>query len=134
MKNEEVTRVRDIMRPNYILMDGKETVREGITRLQKEGMQTILINRRDDNDEYGIVVLRDIATLVIAKDKAPERINLYEIMAKPVLSVDPDMDIRYCSRLFHQFGLSAAPVIKDKEILGLVTYNEIVLNGLLDQQ
>jgi predicted transcriptional regulator len=41
------------------------------------------------------------------------------------------MDIRYCARLFYRFGLSTAPVVRDKAIVGMVTYNEIVLNGLI---
>ena len=52
-------------------------------------------------------------------------------MTKPVLAVEPEMDIRYCARLLYRFGLSTAPVIQDKEVLGIVTYNEIVLHGLL---
>jgi predicted transcriptional regulator len=78
------------------------------------------------------VLLADIAKKVLAKDRAPSRVNLYEIMSKPVLAVDPEMDIRYCARLFDQFGLSTAPVIRDKTIIGVVTYYEIVLQGLVD--
>jgi Mg/Co/Ni transporter MgtE len=52
-------------------------------------------------------------------------------MAKPVIGVDPQMDVRYCARLFENFGLSIAPVLKDGAVLGIVGYNEIVLEGLL---
>ena len=52
------------------------------------------------SDEYGMVLLSDIAKQVLAKDRSPKRVNIYEIMAKPVLSVQPDMDIRYCARMF----------------------------------
>jgi len=69
---------------------------------------------------------------VLARDRAPERVNLYEIMSKPMLTVPPEMDVRYCARLFDRFGLSVAPVIKDDEIIGVVSYGELVLHGLCE--
>jgi len=51
-------------------------------------------------------------------------------MAKPIVSVPPEMDIRYCARLFERFGLSHAPVIENENILGLVGYKELVLHEL----
>jgi len=62
-----------------------------------------------------------------------QRVNIYEIMSKPVISVRDDMDIRYCSRLFNRFGLTVAPVVNSEcgDIIGIVSYNDIVLEGLV---
>ena len=114
-----------------IQLDVEDAVAAGIARLTQEGAHTLLIRRRDNNDEYGIVVLADIAAKVLSPNKSPQRVNLYEVMTKPVLAVDPEMDIRYCARFFNRFGLSTAPVIHNDEVTGVVTYNEIVLKGLL---
>ena len=54
-----------------------------------------------------IVSFEDIATEVLAKNRAPERVNIYEIMEKPLFSVDPAMDARYCARLFARHRLHA---------------------------
>ena len=51
-------------------------------------------------------------------------------MAKPVISVQPDMDIRYCARLFDQFHLSRCPVITGGKVVGIVSLTDMVLNGL----
>jgi predicted transcriptional regulator len=53
-------------------------------------------------------------------------------MAKPVLTVRPDMDIRYCARLFDNFGISHAPVVENDKIVGIVSYYLLVLQGLPD--
>jgi predicted transcriptional regulator len=74
----------------------------------------------------------DIAKQVIAKDRAPERVNVFEIMAKPVIAVRPDMDIRYCARLFDRFGISHAPVVENDRVVGIVSYYQLVLEGLPD--
>lgn len=132
MTNRKIVRVRDVMQDDdFVMMDGIQTVAEGIATLVRENAHTIFIRRRSDDDEFGIVVLRDVAQKVLGVDKSPDRVNLYEIMTKPALAVHPNMDIRYCSRLFTRFGLSTAPVIDNNEIIGVVTYNEMVLKGLL---
>ena len=59
--------------------------------------------------------------------------NVYEIMSKPVIAVRPAMNIRYCARLFHRFGIPLAPVIEGEEIRGVVTYDQLVLKGLAQQ-
>ncbi|HGX93137.1 MAG TPA: CBS domain-containing protein, partial [Candidatus Tenderia sp.] len=52
------------------------------------------------------------------------------IMSKPVVGVDPGMDIRYCARLFDRFGLSRAPVIECGKVVGVVSYTDMVLKGM----
>lgn len=78
-------------------------------------------------------MLSDIAKNVLGKNKAPERVNIYEIMSKPVVSVDPRMDIRYCARLFENFGIGRAPVIENRKVIGIVGYTDIVLHGVRDR-
>ena len=129
----KVIRIRDVMKQTVIMMDGMETVKHAIEMLREQNARCVIIRKRHDNDEYGIVLLGDIAKQVIAKDRSAERVNLYEIMSKPVIAVHPDMDIRYTARLFERFGLSQAPVIDGDKIVGLVTYSGIVLHGLADE-
>lgn len=133
MNTRKLIRARDVMNGGFFIMDGMATVQEGIDALLGKNAHTLFVRPRDDDDEHGIVVLADIAKKVLAVDKAPERVNLYEIMSKPALGIDPDMDIRYVARIFNRFGLSTAPVIENKEIIGVVTYNELVLHGLLKE-
>ena len=130
MNEKNVTRVRDVMNDRYILVDGLETVGSAFAQLKSKEARCIVVEKRSDDDEYGIVLLSDIAKKVIAEDRSPQRVNVYEIMSKPVVSVRPDMDIRYTARLFSQFGLAVAPVIERDRIIGVVTYTDIVLQGM----
>ena len=93
--------------------------------------KTLIVDKRHNDDEYGVVMMSDIAKQVLAKDRAPERVNVYEVMAKPTISVDPDMDIRYCARLFEKFGLSRAPVVENKKMIGIVSFTDMVLRGMV---
>lgn len=122
--------VRDCMRKEVTEIDGKMDVLSALKVMKKVGATSLIVKRRDDQDEYGLLLFSDIAKEVIAKDRAPERVNVYEVMAKPVLSVRPDMQIRYCARLFENFGISHAPVVEDDKVIGIVSFYLLVLQGL----
>ena len=133
MSSKVVVRVKDVMNPGFDLVDGMDTVAEVLKNSQHPETKCFIVDTRHENDEYGIVLLSDIAKLVLAKNKSPERVNIYEVMSKPVVSVNPEMDIRYCARLFENFGLSRAPVIDKLKVIGVVGYTDIVLHGVRDR-
>jgi CBS domain-containing protein len=130
MSKESPIRVKDVMTQDYQTVDGVMTVKECVCRMRDFGAVALIVQKRHADDEYGIVLLSDVAREVLAKDRSPERVNIYEIMSKPVIGVDPEMDIRYCTRLFDKFGLSYAPVIDRGELKGIVSYASMVLRGL----
>lgn len=127
---EKVIRVRDVMKFEVDVVDGMLTVTEALKSMKYPDTRTLVIDKRHADDEYGVVMFRDMAKKVLGRGHSPNRVNIYEIMSKPVLSVHPDMDIRYCTRLFDRFGLSRAPVLENQKIIGLVSYTDIVLKGL----
>lgn len=128
---KKVVRAKDVMSQDYAMVDGLLTIKDALDLFRQRNTSVLFINKRHEDDEFGILLLSDIAKQVVAKDRAPERVNVYEVMAKPVISVDPKMDVRYCARMFENFGLAVAPVVENGQILGVVSYNEIVLNGLI---
>lgn len=130
-EKRKVTHVREVMKEEVDILDGMLTVAEALKLLQYPETRTIIVDKRHENDEFGVVMFRDIALNVLAPNHSPNRTNLYEIMSKPVISVDPGMDIRYCTRLFDKFGLSRAPVVEGGKIIGLVSYSDIVMNTMM---
>ncbi len=132
MTVENWGRVRDCMKPEVTEVDGRLDVLSALKVMKKAGSTSLIVKRRDDGDEYGLLLFSDIAKKVIGENRAPERVNVYEIMAKPVITVRPDMHIRYCARLFENFGIGHAPVEEDGKIIGMVSYYRLVLYGLPD--
>lgn len=128
-----IVRVREVMKKDVDIVDGMETVANALRQMKHPETRTLIVDKRHQDDEYGVVMFRDIAKRVLAPDLSPERINIYEIMAKPVVGVDPEMDVRYCIKLFDHFGLSRAPVLEGGKIIGLVSYTDIVLKSVMMQ-
>ncbi len=131
MSERKRIRVRDVMKEKFDLVHGLATVAEALQQMAHVETKCLIVEKRHEHDEYGLVMLSDISKKVLAKDRAPERVNIYEIMAKPVITVDPEMDIRYCARLFERFGISRAPVVENRRIIGIVSHTDMVLRGLV---
>lgn len=130
-EGRRVIRVRDVMSSDYILVDGLMTVREVVEMLRERPPCPFIVKKRWPDDEYGMVLLGDIAKKVLALNRSPDRVNVYEVMIKPLVHVRSDMDIRYCARLFDRLELTHAPVLDGDELVGVISFPNIVLNGLL---
>jgi len=132
MSDRKIVRVKDVMKTGFDLVDGMTTVQEALLKMKHVETKCVIIDKRHDDDEYGILLISDIAKQVLARDRAPERVNVYEVMSKPVVTVDGNMDIRYCARLFDKFGLSRAPVVDCGKVIGVVSFTDMVLNGMVE--
>ncbi len=125
-----IIRVKDVMKTDFATIDGIATIEDALKKMKSLKTSVLVVNKRHEDDEYGLINSGDIARHVLAKDRAPDRVNVYEVMSKPVISVHPDMDIRYCSRLFADYNLVRAPVIENNKIIGMVSPNSLVLDGM----
>jgi len=130
MKDKEIVRVRDVMRPEIDIVDGMTTINDALKQMKSLKNKMLIVDKRHEDDEYGAVLISDIAYHVLARNKSPDRVNVYEIMTKPVVTVDASMDIRYCARLFNRLQLSRAPVIDNGKLVGVVSLTRMVLHGV----
>ncbi|PIQ99173.1 MAG: CBS domain-containing protein [Nitrospinae bacterium CG11_big_fil_rev_8_21_14_0_20_45_15] len=118
--------VREVMMPNFKKIDSMFKVSEALKMLKREKINAVLIEPRDEMDVYGIMTLKDIARKVIAERRKLHEAHVYEIMSKPVFSVQADMPLPYAARLMTNFNISYAMVVDNNEIIGLVSLNGIV--------
>ncbi len=119
---------RDIMTEEIATIKGSDTVAEAVLLMKYKGLHSLVVDRRADDDAYGIVTSTDIANKVVAYGKDPKTVKVYEIMTKPCLVVNPDLNIEYVARLFARFGVDRAPVIQG-ELLGVISDTDILQKG-----
>ena len=123
-------RVEDVMTAEVHSIDGLATVADAMALMHKYGVSSLAVNRRDETDEVGMVVVTDIARNVIAPNRSPERVNVYEVMTKPVVTLPSEMLIRYAVRLLVQFDISRAIVVDhDRNPVGIVTLRDLVIES-----
>ena len=122
-----IVQAKDVMRREVVTIDGMATARDAIAKMRSENVTALLVGKRHPNDAWGIVTVPDLVREVIAPGRSPDDTNVYEIMTKPVITVPPDMDIRYVARLLHRAGVRRAPVEAQGELLGVISLSDLVL-------
>ncbi len=118
----------EIMTQDVVTIRGSATVAEAIALMRQRGWTALIVDRRHEQDAYGIVTESDIVYKVIAYGLDPKKMRVYEIMTKPCIVVNPDLGVEYVARLFANTGIHRAPVIKDK-LLGIISLTDILEKG-----
>ncbi len=126
MSEDSYLKVRDVMTPSPHMIDGLASVTHAMDVMKRHQVSSLVIDRRHDGDEYGILVVQDIAAKVIGEDRSPDRTSVYQIMSKPVIVMDADMNIKYAIRLLVRFGLSRGLVLEHSKVVGIVTMRDMV--------
>ena len=133
MTKEASMRVRDLMSEELFTIDGLATVSEAMALMKRHRVGSLVVTRRNEDDELGLIAVGDIARRVIAEDRSPDRVNVYEIMSKPLLTLPEDMLAKYASRLLARFDLSRAVVVdQQRNALGMVTLRDLIMGYVLE--
>jgi predicted transcriptional regulator len=101
------------------------TVAEAVRLMKSKGCGALIVDRRHDEDAYGIITERDIVYRVVAFGKDPNQVRVWEVMTKPCIVVNPDLAVEYVARLFADRHLCRAPVIQN-ELLGIISLSDIL--------
>ncbi|MBZ8180098.1 CBS domain-containing protein [Oscillatoria salina IIICB1] len=118
----------DIMTEDVVTIKGSATVAEAVELMRENTIRTLLVERRNEQDAYGIISETDIIYKVAAYGRDPKKVRVYEIMSKPCVVVNPDLGVEYVARLFANTGIHCAPVIKG-ELLGIISVTDILHRG-----
>lgn len=133
MSQPELTHVRDAMQSDLLLIDGLSSTRKALEIMEATGADALVIDKRDAEDEYGLITIGMIGRDVIAQNRNPGRVSVYEIMEKPALIVPAGMQARYAIRLLTRLGVEHAIATQDDKAAGYVTLRGLTLAEFRDQ-
>jgi len=119
--------VREVMTRDPERIEGLATVEEALTRMNALNISSLVVDRRDTRDEFGLLLVADIARESIGRNRPLNRTNVYEIMTKPAPALDADMNIKYAIRHMARLGLSHCVVLHGRELVGLVTLRDMLV-------
>jgi len=123
-----IIRAKDVMRAGLVTIDGLATIKEAADKMRAEHVSCLLVEKRNSDDAWGIVAIRDLIQGVIIPGRPSTDVNVFEVMTKPVITVPADMDIRYVARLLHRTGLSRVPVEEHDELIGMISLSSLILH------
>ncbi len=128
MANVREMKAQDVMRKGVEMISSSATVTQALRKMKELKVSSLIVDRRNKDDAYGLLTKTDIVKKVI--DAGPRRRNLsntkvFEIMSKPVITVSPGLSIKYCGRAMNKSGVSRVPVFDGKQIVGTLSMSDI---------
>jgi CBS domain-containing protein len=66
----------------------------------------------------------------MAERKDPTKVKIHEVMTKPLVVVNPDLDVVYVARLMAQKGLSRAPVLYEQKLQGVISVTDLITKAM----
>ena len=126
-RNSKYVTVADVMTPSPVVIDGLATIQDALNLMESNEVNSLVIDRRHEGDEYGLISVSVVAHKIIGANKSLERTSVYEVMEKPTLTVSSTMDIKYAIRLLTKFNLSRALVTEFGKMVGFVSLRDMTV-------
>jgi CBS domain-containing protein len=118
-------KARDIMTNRVVTIQSLATVAETLDLMRKNQMHALVVDHSSPDDAYGLIIDEDIVYNVIAEGEDPGVVQVYEVMTKPCVVINPDLGVEYVAKLFANVGIRCAPVIQEK-LLGIISVTDIL--------
>jgi len=118
--------VKDIMQTNVITISPLASLRDAMAKMRRKGVKSLVVERRDEHDAYGIVTYATILRTIVAEEGDIDLVNVYDVCRKPVISVPPGMDVKYVARLMAERRLGRVVVLETGDLAGIITMSDIV--------
>ena len=118
----------DIMRKGVETIASSATAADALRKMRQLKVSSLIVDRRNKDDAYGLVTKADIVTKAI--EAGPKRKNLsgtkvFQIMSKPLITVPPGLAVKYCIRVMKKAGVSRVPVFDGKKLVGILSLSDI---------
>jgi CBS domain-containing protein len=119
-------RARDIMNTNVVIVSPLATVQEAVEKMIESGTQTVIVDRADEDDAYGILTFQEVVYRVIARSLSPTKTRVADVMVKPLIVVNPNLRLPFVAQLMARVGIQNSPVIAEHKLVGIVSSSDLV--------
>src|SRR3989339_1283110 len=130
LKKIRNTPVSALMTKNVITVTGNKLVSDAIALMKEHKITSVVVLPRNEDDTFGIVTERDVLGKVIdpGEDVSidPWNTPVFQIMTKPVISVNPEMRVKYALRLMQKFKIRRLLVVVGDRLAGMISETDVL--------
>ena len=108
------------------------SVYEALQHMEDKGVGALLV--MEAGGLLGILSERDYARKVILKDRTSRDTHVRDIMTVDVMTVGVHDSIDHCMALMTRHHFRHLPVIKDNQVIGMITLGDVVKQIIAEQQ
>ena len=118
--------VKDIMARDFASISPFATIREAMRLMKQRGVKSLVVAKRDEHDAYGLITYTNILKTIIAEEGDIDLINVYDVCAKPALTISRELNIKHAARMMVNMDIHRLLVTASNELVGIVTMTDIV--------
>ena len=108
------------------------TVMEAANEMRAAKIGALLVMR--DDRLVGILTERDILNKVVAENRAPDEVEVNEIMTTEVVVISPGRSIRDAMRIVTKKHLRHLPVVDDGQLVGMVSAGDLTRSIVAEEE
>ena len=109
-----------------------DLVLDALMIMEKENVGSVLVKEGDML--VGIFTERHYARNVFLKGRASPKTPIREVMKSNVICVAPEQTVEVCMALMTENRFRHLPVLRDEQLVGVISIGDIVKNIISDQQ
>ncbi|MCH8498705.1 MAG: CBS domain-containing protein [Marinobacter sp.] len=124
--------VKDVMIRDVVCISPFAKIREALSQMKKHNIKSLVVERQNPHDAWGLITYTNILKTVIAEDGDIDLLNVYDVCAKPALGVGESLAVKHVASLMTEHRVKRMLVLRDNDLLGFVAMDDI-MGALLEQ-
>lgn len=116
-------KVEDAMVKEVITIDEKSTIKEAADLMNRFEIGCLIVTK--NRKAVGILTERDLLKRVVSQTKNPRKTKVETVTSKPLIVVEPDMDLEEAAKLMFKLKIKKLPVVENGRLVGLVTLTDL---------
>jgi CBS domain-containing protein len=117
-------KVKDLMVENVVTIGAKVHVRAAAKLMNHHEIGCLVVV--EDRKPIGIVTERDMLKRVLSTTRDPRALKVGDIMSKPVIVMEHEMNIGDAVKLMFDHGIKKLPVVKRGHLVGIVSLTDVI--------
>lgn len=118
--------VQDLMVTAVITISPFSTLREALSLMKKHNIKSLVVDRQNEHDAYGLITYTNILKTIIAEEGDIDLINVYDVCIKPAITVSPKLAVKHAAAMMSQHRLKRLLVTSDNQLVGLLAMDDLV--------
>jgi len=120
--------VKDVLKPlNEVAFSSPFVkVRDIMKQMREDNLRSVIIERANEHDAYGIVTYKDILEAIVAEEGDVDLLNVYDIYSKPAIQVHKEMNVKYVAKLMVRYDVRRVMVMDGSDLIGVLSMQDII--------
>lgn len=116
--------VKDVMVTNLITIEAGATAKKAAELMDKHDIGCLIV--ASYGNPIGIITERDMLKRVLLQEKDLAKTKVGNIMSAPLITSNPESDIRDAVRIMNERRIKKLPILEDGKLIGLVSLTDVM--------